>query len=138
VLGAPGMPPAGRAPAKRRRKIAFGAVFGTAALAFVIAVAALTLPELVAGESVGRNDGRTTFFGGKKSGNDRSKEQAPPETTEEQQPTTPEEEQQPTTPEEETTPAEEPAPAEETAPETAPAPAAPLQETTPVPPPAQP
>jgi outer membrane biosynthesis protein TonB len=135
VLGAPGMPPAGRGPARRRRKIAFGAVFGTAALAFVIAVAALTLPELVAGESVGRNDGRTTFFGGNKSGNDRSKEQAPQDTTEEEQPTTPEEEQQPTTPEEETTPAE-PPPEEETAPETAPA--EPLQETTPVPPPAQP
>jgi hypothetical protein len=136
VLGAPGMPPAGRGPARRRRKIAFGAVFGTAALAFVIAVAALTLPELVAGESVGRNDGRTTLFGGKKS-DDRSKQQAPQETTEDQQPTTPEEEQQPTTPEE-TTPAEEPAPAEETAPETAPAPSEPLQETTPVPPAPQP
>ena len=135
MLGAPGTSPAGRGPARRRRQIAFGAVFGTAALAFVIAVAALTLPELVAGESVGRNDGRTTLFGGKKSGDNGSKEQAPQE-TEEQQPTTPEEEQQPTTPEEETTPAEEPAPAEETAPETAPA--EPLQETTPVPPPAQP
>jgi outer membrane biosynthesis protein TonB len=133
VLGAPGVSPAGRGPARRRRKIAFGAVFGTAALAFVIAVAALTLPELVAGESVGRNDGRTTLFGGKKS--DGSKERAPQETTEEQQPTTPDEEQQPTTPEE-TTPAEEPPAEEETTTETAPA--EPLQETTPVPPPAQP
>jgi hypothetical protein len=139
VLGAPGMAPGG--PTARRRKIAFGAVFGTAALAFVIAVAALTLPELVAGESVGNNDGRTTFFGGGKS-SDRSKDQAPQDTTEQQerQPQEGEEEQQrrqqPTTPEERTTPpAEEEPPPEETAPETAPAPAPgePLPETTPAP-----
>jgi hypothetical protein len=140
VLGAPGMPPAGRGTATRRRKIAFGAVFGTAAIAFVIAVAALTLPELVAGGSVGKNDGRTTLFGGKKSDNG-NKEQAPQNTTEEEQ-TAPEEQQQqqPTTPEEETTPApeEEPAPTQETTPQEAPAPGEPVPETTPVPPAAQP
>jgi hypothetical protein len=139
VLGAPGMEP-GR-PTARRRKIAFGAVFGTAALAFVIAVAALTLPELVAGGSVGNNDGRTTFFGGKKS-NDRSKDQAPQDTTEqqEQQPQE-EQQQQPTTQEEETAPpAEEEPPAEEpeAVPQQAPAPGEPLPETTPAPPTTQP
>jgi hypothetical protein len=140
VLGAPGVTTGGGRPTARRRKIAFGAVFGTAALAFVIAVAALTLPELVAGESVGNNDGRTTFFGGKKS-NDRSKDQAPQNTTEqqEQQPQEEEQQQQPTTPEEETTPpAEEEPPAEETVPEPAPAPGEPLPETTPAPPTTQP
>jgi hypothetical protein len=142
VLGAPGMPPAGRGRGTRHRKIAFGAVFATAAIAFVIAVAALTLPELVAGGSVGKNDGRTTFFGGKK-GNDSKKEQAPQDTTEEEQPA-PEEEQQPTTPEEETTPpAEEETPPAEEAPQQqqqqqAPAPGEPLPETTPVPPTTQP
>jgi hypothetical protein len=140
VLGAPGMPPAGRGTATRRRQIAFGAVFGTAAIAFVIAVAALTLPELVAGGSVGKNDGRTTLFGGKKSDNG-NKEQAPQNTTEEEQ-TAPEEQQQrqPTTPEEETTPApeEEPAPTEETTPQEAPAPGEPVPQTTPAPPTAQP
>ena len=138
VLGAPGMPPAGRGPGTRRRKIAFGAVFATAAIAFVIAVAALTLPELVAGGSVGKNDGRTTFFGGKKAG-DRNKEQTPQNTTEEEQPA-PEEEQQPTTSEEETVPApeEEPAPTEETAPQETPAPGEPAPQTEPVPPAAQP
>jgi hypothetical protein len=138
VVGAPGMPPPGRGPTTRRRKIAFGAVFGTAAVAFVIAVAALTLPELVAGGSVGKNDGRTTFFGGKKAGDSKEK-QAPQNTTEEEQPA-PEEEQQPTTPEEETTPApeEETAPTEETAPQETPAPGEPAPQTAPVPPTAQP
>ena len=138
VLGAPGMPPTGRGPSTRRRKIAFGAVFGTAAIAFVIAVAALTLPELVAGGSVGKNDGRTTFFGGKKS-NQSQEKQAPQNTTEEEQPA-PEEEQQPTTPEEETTPApeEETAPTEETTPEETPAPGEPAPQTAPVPPTTQP
>src|SRR5918999_4504142 len=67
VVGAPGMPPPGRGP-MRRRKIAFGAVFGTAAVAFVIAVAALTLPELVAGGSGGKNGGRTPLFRGQEGG----------------------------------------------------------------------
>jgi hypothetical protein len=144
-LGAPGA----RRPVARRRKIAYGAVFTTAALAFVIAVAALTLPELVAGGSVGRNDGRTTFFGGAKS-DDRAKEQAPQNTTEEEQPRQRQEqeqeqlqqqEQQPTTPEEEATPtAEEEQPPEETVPQQAPAPVPgePLPQTTPAPPPTQP
>jgi hypothetical protein len=139
ILGAPGTPPAGRGATTRRRKIAFGAVFATAAIAFVIAVAALTLPELVAGGSVGKNDGRTTLFGGKKSDDRNTKEQAPQDTTEEQQPTTPEEEQQPTTPTEQTAPPEEEAPPAEVAPQQqAPAPGEPLPETTPVPPTTQP
>jgi hypothetical protein len=138
VLGAPGMAPGG--PTARRRKIAFGAVFGTAALAFVIAVAALTLPELVAGESVGSSGGRTTFFGGGKS-SDRSRDQAPPDTTEQQerQPQGGEEEQrqqqpQRTTPQQRTTPpTEEEPPPEETVPQTTPAPGEPLPQTTPAP-----
>jgi len=48
----------------RRRKIAVGAVLGTAALALVIAVAALTVPELIAGGSIGKGGDRTTFFSG--------------------------------------------------------------------------
>jgi hypothetical protein len=139
VLGAPGIPPLERRPVRRRRRIAFGAVFATAALAFVIAVAALTLPELVAGGSVGKSDGRTTFFGGGGKSN-RDKQQAPQDTTpeERQQPEEQQEPRQPTTPEEETTPSEEePPPAEEAPPEQA-QPGEPLTETTPAPPPAQP
>jgi predicted outer membrane lipoprotein len=111
------------APRTRRRKIAYGAVFGTAALAFVIAVAALTVPELVAGGSVGKNDARTTLFGGGKGdGNGDRDKQAPQDTTEdeqeqpqEEQQTTPPEQEQQTTPEEETTTDEAPPP-DETAP----------------------
>jgi hypothetical protein len=94
--------------APRRRRIAYNVVFGTAALAFVIGVLALTVPELIAGSSVGKNDGRTTLFGGskKKKDSDRSNSQAPQQTTTEQtdtaeQPTTTTEE--PPTPETETT-----------------------------------
>lgn len=109
-------------PITRRRKIAYGAVFGTAALAFVIAVLALTVPELLAGGSVGKNDGRTTFFGGKNDGNGDRGKQAPQDTTQDEQPQPEEEEQQQTTPQQEpeqTTPSEteeEAPPPEETAP----------------------
>jgi hypothetical protein len=140
VPGAPGMPPLDRRPVRRRRRIAFGAVFATAGLAFVIAVAALTLPELVAGGSVGKSDGRTTFFGGGGNSNNRDRQQAPQDTTpeEQQQPEEQQEPRQPTTPEEETTPTtEEPPPAEE-APSQQSQPGEPLTETTPAPPPAQP
>ncbi len=49
-------------PPPRRRRIAVGAVLGTGALALVIAVVALTVPELIAGGAVGSSDSRTTFF----------------------------------------------------------------------------
>jgi hypothetical protein len=91
----------------RRRKIAYRVVFGTAALAFVIAVLALTVPELIAGDSVGKNSGRTTLFGGSKkksqneSGSSTTPQQTTPQTDTTEQPTTPTE----TTPTEtETTP----------------------------------
>jgi len=90
----------------RRRRIAYNIVFGTAALAFVIGVLALTVPELIAGSSVGKNDGRTTLFGGskkKKASNTQTPQQTTPEQTE-TEPTTSTEE--PTTPETETTPTE--------------------------------
>src|SRR5512133_3422741 len=53
-----------RPPAGRKRQIAYRAVFATAALAFVIGVVALTVPELIAGGSFGKSDGRTTLFSG--------------------------------------------------------------------------
>ncbi|MGH2741502.1 MAG: hypothetical protein ACRDN8_03240 [Thermoleophilaceae bacterium] len=134
-----GRPPGGRGPVTRRRKIAYSAVFGTAALAFVIAVAAITVPELVAGGSVGKNDGRTTFFSTKKNNDRDRQEQAPQDTTQDEQPQ-PDEQQQPTTTDEETTPApeEQPPPLEETSPEEAPPAGEPLPETTPAPPTEQP
>lgn len=125
-------------PRSRHRKIAYGAVFGTAALAFVIAVVAVTVPELVAGGSVGGNEGRTTFFRGEEDSVDREPDSQTPQDTapddeakpeeqqEEEQPTTPTE-QQPTSPDEEqpTTPTEEP-PTDDT-----PAPGEPLPRTVP-------
>src|SRR4051812_41189694 len=53
---------ASRAP--RRRKIAYRVVIGTAALAFAIGAAALTLGELVGGGSVGHNNRRVTLIPG--------------------------------------------------------------------------
>ena len=47
-----------------RRRIALGAVAATAAIAFVIAVVALTAGDLVSGGSIGKGAGRTTFFSG--------------------------------------------------------------------------
>jgi hypothetical protein len=95
-----------RQPPRRpsRRRIAWGVALGTAALAFVIGVTVLTATELIAGESIGKSDSRTTLVGGKsnKDRDDEGKEQAPADTTER---TTPDREQdqdqtQPTTPEE--------------------------------------
>jgi hypothetical protein len=115
-------------PAAGRRKVAFGVVFGTAALAFVIAILAITVPELLAGGSIGKNDGRTTLFSGsKKDRGDRNATTPQDTTTEEQQ--QPDRERQPTTTEDqpETTPD-----GETTTTETVPAPqTAPPTETTP-------
>ncbi len=124
--GGPTLPSAAR-PRSHRRKIAFGAVFGTAALALVIAVVAITVPELIAGGPAGTNDGRTTFFGERSREPDSQKPQDPapdrekrPEDLQEQ-PTGPDDEQ-PTTPTEEqpTTPPEESPPPGEPLPETVP------------------
>jgi hypothetical protein len=128
-----------RRPGTRRRRIAFGAVLATAAMAFVIAVTAVTLPELVAGGSVGKNDGRTTFFSGGKNRGDRERdEQAPQDTTQDEQRQPEEQEQQEPPPADEEQPAppeEEPPPAQEAPAEPAPVPGEPLpQQTTPAPP----
>jgi hypothetical protein len=71
-------------PPRRRRKIAIGVVALTAFLAFAISAAALTLPELIAGESVGGGDRGTSIFGGKKrkkKDEDRPQATTPTETT---------------------------------------------------------
>jgi len=77
----------------RRRKIAVGAVLGTSALALLIAVVVLTVPELLAGGAIGKSDSRTTLFRGdrepKSSDSDKDKQQAPSETRDQQQPTEP-------------------------------------------------
>ena len=113
----------------RRRKIAVGAVLGTAALALAIAVVALTVPELIAGGAIGKGGESTTFFGKK------NKKSATPKDKNEPAPTT-ETTEEPETETEDTSTTEEPAAPEETT-TTAPAGQSPT-ETTPVPPPTQP
>jgi hypothetical protein len=115
-------------PAPRRRRIAYRVVFGTAALAFVIGVLALTAGELLGGGSFGNNDRRVTVIPGsskKDSGDSQTRQQTTPEKTAtqtetDQQTTTT---QEPTTPETETTTTPtttEPAPGEATPTETTP------------------
>jgi hypothetical protein len=126
-----------RQPSSRppRRKLAIGAVLATAGLAFVIAVVTITAGELIAGESIGKGDRRTTFGGGKA-----QREQDEKKPVEEQQTDTTEE--KPTETERESeTPSEQPTvtePATPTTTETTPAPQAepapaPLTETAPAP-----
>jgi hypothetical protein len=82
-----------------RRKIAVGVVATTAVLAFAIAAVALTVPELITGQSLVKSDRNTTLIPTKK-------KKSEPKDEEQQQttPTTPEEETQPqTTPDEEST-----------------------------------
>ena len=131
----------GRGPVTRRRKIAYRAVFATAALAFAIAVAVITVPELLAGGSVGKRSGGTTFFpGSKKDRDEGSKDQAPQDSTQDQQQQQPDDQQeQPTTDEETPPPTEEDEapPAEEAPPDGGAQPGEPL-ETTPAPSPTLP
>ena len=54
-------------PTLSRKRIAIGGVALTAAIAFVIAIAAITAGDLVTGGSIGKGSHRTTLFSGKKS-----------------------------------------------------------------------
>jgi hypothetical protein len=60
-----------------RRRLALGAVVATGMLGFAVAAAAMTLPELVAGRSLGQGDRQTTLFGGEP----RAADDAAPTTT---------------------------------------------------------
>jgi hypothetical protein len=104
-------------PERRRRwgRVHPKVVILTTLLAFAIAAAALTLPELIAGESLGKGDRKTSLFGGRGSDSkDREPDAAPQQTTPEQQteeeapPQTQTEEQPPPTTEEPTPTTEEP------------------------------
>jgi hypothetical protein len=110
-------------PAPRRRKIAVGAVLGTGALALLIAVVVLTVPELVAGGAIGHGKGNTTFFSGdrNRSSSDQDKKQTPSDSGDRSAPAT----QTETVTSTEEEPAPEPSTATETeTTPTAPAPAA--------------
>jgi hypothetical protein len=72
----------------RKRRIAFRAVFATAAIAFAIAAVALTVPELIAGSSFGKSDRRTTLLGGSTGSKSATKDKQPTDTTPSQTDTT--------------------------------------------------
>jgi len=121
-------------PTGRRRKVALGVVLSTAALAFLIAVVVLTVPELVTGGSIGKNSGRTTLFSGSKQDNGDKDGSTPRDTTTDEQKTETEEQQtetqEQTTTDEETTPTETVPPAT-TAPPATPPPTTPTPTTPP-------
>jgi hypothetical protein len=48
-----------------RRRFAFGVVAATAAIALAIAAVVVTVPELIAGQSIGGSDSATSLWGGK-------------------------------------------------------------------------
>lgn len=113
----------------RRRTLALGVVALTAALAFAIAVAVITVPELIAGQSLGNGDKATTLLGGKPRKH-RSSASEQPQTTTEQSPTTTQPQQ--TTTEQQPSETTPPATTETAPPTTTPAPqAAPPATTTP-------
>ena len=69
-----------------RDRINLKIVAATAALAFVIGAAILTIPELVSGGSVGKAQGGTTLFGGDRSSTqDESEQNQDPQDSEQQQ-----------------------------------------------------
>jgi hypothetical protein len=120
----------GRGPRRpARRKLAIGAIAVTAVLAFSVAAVALTVPELITGQSLGGGDNATTLFGGKSRKKKDTQEAQPQQTTPdqgsqeqqtqpEQQPQKDEEGQQP----QETTPTTPPTETEQTPTTTSPAP----------------
>jgi hypothetical protein len=118
---------------RRRRKIAVGMVATTAAIAFVIAALLITVPELIAGQSIGQAERGTTLLGGKprakrQASEDKQRKEQTPATT------TPETTETTTAPDEEQPTATTPAPSETAPQATAPAPQATApQSTTPTP-----
>lgn len=87
---------------RARRALPWRTILVTAGLAFVIAAVVLTVPELIAGQSLGRGDGGTSILGNDRSRSNDAQEQEP--VTPEPQPSQP----QPTQPD---APAERPDPA---------------------------
>jgi hypothetical protein len=103
-----------------KRRIAFGTVAATAAIACVIGLLTLTTADLVSGGSVGKGSSRFTLAGGGTS-NDEEKDTEPREQQQEQQ-QQPAPEQQRSTPSEEEPAPSEPEPEEPPPSDTAPVP----------------
>lgn len=77
--------PTGRAP---RRRLALGVVAATAAIAFLIAVVAITAADLLAGDSIGKGSGTSTFVGGGGGAKKQQQDAAPEQPAQDQQTTT--------------------------------------------------
>jgi hypothetical protein len=77
---APGPVRTYKQPAPRRRRIAAGVVLATGVLAFAIAAAAITVPELIAGQSIGKSDRKSTFFGGHPASKPKEQQTTPSQT----------------------------------------------------------
>lgn len=108
------------------RRVRLQSVLITAVLAFVIAAAALTLPELLLGSSVSGGGERTTYFGGKAAPRAESEsEQSPADEGEQQTTSTTTTE---TAPETETAPPEATTPTTPAEPPATPAPTQPAPE----------
>src|SRR5213076_942533 len=60
---------------------AFGVVAATSVLAFATAAAALTVPELITGHSIGKSTRKSTFFGGRHRTNSNQQQTTPTQTT---------------------------------------------------------
>ncbi len=75
----------GGAPEPGRRRFPVKIVAITAALAFLIGAAILTVPELIAGDSVGKTSGGTTLFGGDRSASQDSSDSQGSEDSQQQQ-----------------------------------------------------
>ncbi len=87
---------------RARRALPWRTILVTAGLAFVIAAVVLTVPELIAGQSLGRGDGGTSILG-----NDRGRSND----TQEQEPVTPDPQPSQPQPSQPDAPAERPDPA---------------------------
>jgi len=100
-------------------------VAATAALAILIGAAVLTIPELIAGDSLGKTSGGTTLFGGSKKGPDDTQDGGGQDGSQRQDGSAPPDEAQPksdeqdntTQPQDEKTP-----PSDQSKPQTTPAP----------------
>jgi hypothetical protein len=92
----------------RGKKFAVGLVATTAVLGFAIAAVALTVPELITGQPIGKGNGGTTIFGSHKKSPEKQqtpdRQQTTPTDTQTNQQTTPTQTDQQTTPTQPTTP----------------------------------
>ena len=77
-------------------RLALGVIAATAAIAFLVTVTLITVPELIAGQSIGKGNGRTSLFSGDRRQQEATEPDGQATTTDTTQEETTPEEQQPT------------------------------------------